>query len=181
MTIPPFPELYTQRLVLMRLQDTDWEVLSFLRSDTAVNAFVDRPPAETQAAALAFIQKINTAIDTGHSYYCKLTERGSPTMIGSICLWNFSTDRQTAEIGYDLSPTHQGKGLMTEAIHRIIDFGFHTLKLEALEAYTHHQNKRSRTVLERTGFTLLPDKKDPDVEHNVVYELKKAGSDGVEW
>ena len=70
-----FPEIETERLVLTQLTNSDWEMVCFLRSDKDVNKFVDRPGAETKEDALAFIYKINTAIESGNSYYWKITER----------------------------------------------------------------------------------------------------------
>ena len=37
-------------------------------------------------------------------------------MIGSICLWNFTDNQKSAEIGYDLSPKYQRKGIMNEIV-----------------------------------------------------------------
>ena len=42
-----FPQLETQRLLLRELEDSDWESISFLRSDEKVNQFVVRPKAES--------------------------------------------------------------------------------------------------------------------------------------
>ena len=83
-------------------------------------------------------------------------------MIGSICLWNFSEDQKTAEIGYDLSPDYQGKGIMHESLCRIIEFGFQNLNLEFIEAFTHYKNEPSKKLLENNGFKLVPGKKDED-------------------
>jgi len=130
MTNNNFTELETDRLLLTRLKTSDWKMISFLRSDQEVNKFVKRSSAATQEEALTFIQKINHSIDHQHSYYWKIAERNNDQMIGSICLWNFSEDEKSAEIGYDLSPDYQGKGIMNESLSRIIEFGFQNLNLE---------------------------------------------------
>ena len=127
MTNNNFTELETDRLLLTRLKTSDWKMISFLRSDQEVNKFVKRSSAATQEEALTFIQKINHSIDHQHSYYWKIAERNNDQMIGSICLWNFSEDEKSAEIGYDLSPDYQGKGIMNESLSRIIEFGLELL------------------------------------------------------
>ncbi|WP_298508869.1 GNAT family N-acetyltransferase [uncultured Kordia sp.] len=168
-----FPEIQTERLLLKRLGNADWEIISFLRSDKTVNEFVKRPSAETKEKALAFIEKINNGIDNQLLYYWKITEKDASEMIGSICLWNFSEDKKTAEVGYDLHPKHQGKGIMNETLKGIIEFGFQKLNLDLIEAYTHRQNESSKKLLKKNGFTLIEGKIDPDNADNSVYELKK--------
>ena len=172
MTNDNFPELETDRLLLTRLKTSDWKMISFLRSDQEVNKFVKRSSAATQEEALEFIQKINHSIDHQHSYYWKIAERNNDQMIGSICLWNFSEDQETAEIGYDLSPDYQGKGIMHESLCRIIEFGFQNLNLEFIEAFTHYKNEPSKKLLENNGFKLVPGKKDEDNYDNIIYKLK---------
>lgn len=50
-----FKEIETERLHLRKLKESDWEVISFLRTDPDVNAFVQRPPAPDKKSALAFL------------------------------------------------------------------------------------------------------------------------------
>ena len=179
MTKNNFPEIQTERLLLMRLENSDWKMISFLRSDKNVNEFVKRPSAETKEKALAFIEKINTGIDNRDFYYWKITEKNKNKMIGSICLWNFSKDYKKAEIGYDLSPNYQRKGIMNESLKNVTKFGFQKLNLDLIEAYTHSKNKSSKKLLEKNGFNLVQGKKDKDNADNIIYELKKPAAHTV--
>ncbi|MFT5915665.1 MAG: ribosomal-protein-alanine N-acetyltransferase [Bacteroidia bacterium] len=95
-------------------------------------------------------------------------------MIGSICLWNFSEDRKIAETGYDLSPKFQGRGLMSEALKAILEFGFQNLNLDLIEAYTQKNNESSRKMLEKNMFKLAMNRKDEENSANLIYELQKA-------
>jgi ribosomal-protein-alanine N-acetyltransferase len=167
-----FPEIQTQRLLLRRLLPSDWESVSFLRSDIKVNEFVKRPPAESKEKALSFINKISTGINNQNLYYWAISENNNDEMIGSICLWNFSTDNKIAEVGYDLKPKHQGKGIMAESLKSIIAFGFNKLKIDTIEAFTHKHNISSKKLLERNGFTLAIGKQDEHNANNIVYEIK---------
>ena len=174
-----FPEIKTKRLSLRRLEKSDWEAVSFLRSDKHVNEFVKRPSAETREKALEFISKINKGFENQDLYYWKITEKNQNEMIGSICLWNFSNDKKVAEIGYDLSPNYQGRGIMSESLKNVIDFGFKNLNLDFIQAYTHHQNTSSTTLLERNGFILVQGKKDEYNLDNIIFELKKPASNNL--
>jgi ribosomal-protein-alanine N-acetyltransferase len=98
-------------------------------------------------------------------------------LIGTICLWNFSADHTIAEIGYELEPAFQGKGLMSEAVQCVIDFGFNSLHLKALEAFTHKDNTSSMHVLLKNNFQLDPNRKDEENEDNRIYILANASKE----
>lgn len=170
MSAIPFQELKTKRLLLRKLKESDWDVVSYLRSDPIVNQFVKRSTAETKEKALEFIEKANKQTDTSEIYQWCISLPDDQKMIGSICLWNLSDDRKIAEVGYDLAPAHHGKGIMNEALIAVIDFGFNQLKLDKIEAYTQRNNKNSKKLLEKNGFAIAEDKFDEDNELNLVYE-----------
>ena len=151
-------------------------MISYLRSDKEVNEFVKRPSAESKEKALEFISKINLGIDGENMFYWVITERDSDQMIGSICLWNFSKDRKTAEVGYDLSPKFQRKGIMNEALVSVLKYGFEKMSLSLIEAYTHRKNESSKKLLERNSFVFIENREDENNLDNVIYELKKATS-----
>lgn len=169
-----FTEIKTTRLILRELKKSDWETISYLRSDSDVNKFVKRPSAETKAKALVFIKKISAGMKKQNMYYWSISEVNHSEMIGSICLWNFSNDRKTAETGYDLSPKHQRKGIMDEALKSVIRFGFNNLNLEAIEAFTHKENIRSKNLLKRNKFTLNQERTDDHNLNNIIFEIKLA-------
>lgn len=107
----------------------------------------------------------------GISIYWVLALKEAPTQcIGAISLWQFSEDKKTAEVGYDLHPKYQGKGYMSEALRAVLEFGFKSLDLNTIKAYTHIDNVPSKTLLEHHAF-VLTNQKDVDVPTNVVYSL----------
>lgn len=163
-----YQELTTERLRLRKPRTSDWETISYLRTDPTINQFVFRSPAETQEKALAFLKPIIANIDVGKAYYWAITPKEQDQMIGTICLWNFSKDGSSGELGYDLSLAHQGKGLMGEAVDHVVQFAFEALNLNILEAHTHQDNHPSKRLLERHGFKLTA-KKDPEMPHNQIY------------
>ena len=173
-----FPEIKTERLLLRRLKYSDWEIISFLRSDKIVNKYVDRPSARTQTEANDFIKRINNNFETSKSFYWCISKCDNNEMIGSICLWNISEDQKTAEVGYDLCPNFQGKGIMSEALKSILTYGFNNLNLEKIEAFTHFENESSRRLLVKNNFILIEGRTDDDNKNNVIYviENKQASS-----
>ena len=61
-------------------------------------------------------------------------------------------DHCRGEIGYALSPEFWGKGYMTEALNKMIDFAFNDLKLHSIEANVNPNNNSSIKLLKRCGF-----------------------------
>lgn len=173
------PALLTNRLLLRPLEPSDHEQIQSLRSDESVNQFLDRPKTITCEEARAFINKIDEGFKKNEWLYWAITFNNDKLLnrpakesketkvtlpnaesniatvnklIGTICLWNISTDRRTAEIGFELLPEFQCKGIMSESIARIIDFGFHYANLKTIEAYTHPNNFASIKLLEKYSF-----------------------------
>lgn len=55
-------------------------------------------------------------------------------------------------IGYALSEAYWGKGYATEAVKKVIQYGFEELGLEIISVYHYPHNKRSQRVIEKCGF-----------------------------
>ena len=76
-----------------------------------------------------------------------------------------------AEIGYALLPGFQGKGIMQEAIEKVIEYGFISMKLKSIVADLKPANIKSIKLLERNGFIYTGKPKEEDM---VIYTLSKA-------
>lgn len=159
----PLPILKTDRLALRPLQLSDDHKIFALRSNEDVNRYLGRKPRAFIDEARNFIQ----AIVENQSFYWAITLNGANELIGIICLYNLSDDNQRAEIGYELLPDFQGKGIMQEAIAAVIDLAFQHLQLNLLEAYTHHENQASSRLLEKLDFK----RQDVNEENMVLYTL----------
>ncbi len=112
------------------------------------------------------ILKLKDDNENDINYFWVIEKNGQ--MAGSICVWGFNRDRTEAELGYELLPAAQGRGIMTKAVKEIITFSFQVLHLHQLYAYTHKENDSSLRLLKRCGFHYLLDAADD----NVVYVIK---------
>ncbi|OUJ69795.1 GNAT family N-acetyltransferase [Hymenobacter crusticola] len=148
----PFPVLKTGRLLLRQLRRSDDHDILALRSNDNVNRYLDRQPSKSIDDARNFIHTINENVQRDDALYWAITLNGADNVIGTVCLFNFSENALKAEIGYELLPDFQGKGLMQEALSTVIHFGFHQVGLHVIEAYTRFENQRSTSVLEKLHF-----------------------------
>ncbi|MCB9234093.1 MAG: GNAT family N-acetyltransferase [Bacteroidia bacterium] len=169
-----FPLLSTPRLMLRALNLSDDRTVFALHTDLEVTKYLDRPLPVELAGAREFIQKINRGVERGEWYYWAMALKDQPEMIGTICLWNLSLEREKADVGFELLPAFQGKGYMQEALETIIQFAFRKLDMQVIRAYTHAENEKSIRILQRNGFQVLKHisaEEDPDGVPAILFEL----------
>ena len=177
----PFPSLTTERLSLRKLSSDDANEIYFLRSDKQINKYIDRSRAASIDDAYNFINKTNQSIDNNELVDWAITFKNDSRLIGSICFWNLSRKENKAEIGYELLPDFQGKGIAYEAMLVVLDYGFNIMSLNKIEAYTHKENLASIKLLEKFRFvrdTQEESKIDFTVENpnTTVYSLWKKNN-----
>jgi len=169
-----FPIIKTARLTLNKIELNDADSIFFLRSSPEVTRYIQRDPYTDVQQAVDFIEMITKQLDSGESVTWALRNSETNEMMGSICLWSFSEDRKTAEMGYDMKPEFQGKGHMSEAMKAIVNYGLEELGLTQIEAFTSQYNEPSKNLLLKNGFVLNPFRKDEDDHNNLIYELRKT-------
>jgi ribosomal-protein-alanine N-acetyltransferase len=108
---------------------------------------------ETREYLTYVAQRYRTGDFYDWSVVDKESGRTDGRMIGTCGFTSFSCPNDTAEIGYVLNPSYQGRGLATEAVRRVLTFGFEELKLHRIEAHFIEGNDASRRLMERVGMT----------------------------
>lgn len=148
----PFPLLTTPRLTLRRLTPDDVMPMFRLRSDPQAMKFVPRPLAVTPDDAMKHIALIDQKINENEGINWAITLNGSDDFIGIIGLYVIKKENFRAEIGYMLLPEHHNNGYVSEAIGRVLEYGFGDLKLHSVEAIIDPENTPSERVLQKNGF-----------------------------
>ena len=148
----PFPILTTERLTLRQLSTDDRQDILALRSDSEINKYLDREPSKTIDDAINFIKKVNDNIKNNNSIYWVISLTSTKTFVGTICLFDFSNEKNSCEIGYELMTKFQSQGIMKEATERVIDYAFQTLQFQKITAFTHNGNLNSTKLLTKLNF-----------------------------
>ncbi|WP_281616169.1 GNAT family protein [Flammeovirga sp. SubArs3] len=78
--------------------------------------------------------------------------------------------RLNAEIGYWIGEKYWNKGIITEAIEQVTQYGFETLQLERIFAGVFDYNKGSMKALEKNGFQLEGIHRRAIVKNDVIYD-----------
>ena len=135
----PFPVLTTGRLILRQLAMDDQQSVFTLRSDAAINKYLEREPASDN-------------IKNNNSIYWVITLAETKTFAGTISLFNFSDEKNSCEIGYELMTEFQGQGIMKEAAEKVVDYVFQALQFQKIIAFAHNDNQHSAKLLTRLNF-----------------------------
>ncbi len=168
-----FPILTTDRLTLRQLASNDEREIFSLRSDSEINKYLDRQTSTSIDDARNFINKVNENISKKDSLYWAITLSEKNVLIGTICLFSFSDENDKCEIGYELLTNYQGQGIMKEAVEKVIDYAFNTIKVQTIEAIFHRDNQGSLKLLEKFALrdSNEPGNADPDL---IYYHLTNS-------
>ncbi|WP_343588890.1 GNAT family N-acetyltransferase [Flavobacterium sp.] len=148
----PFPIIETERIILDRITDKDVEEVFELRSNPETMKYIPRPLVKNHEDALEHIQMINEKIESNIGINWGIRLKDDPKLLGIIGYYRIQPENYRAEIGYMLSPDHHGKGIIPEAVNRLIKYGFEDLKLHSIEAVIDPENYASEKVLQKCGF-----------------------------
>lgn len=127
----------------------------------------DRLQAKAELEKLIMIQKSNEYV------FCALFQKESNEFIGEAGILSYNINANRCVIGYNLLPCFWNKGYATEISRHLVQYAFHHMKVERVEALADKQNIASCRVLEKSGLllegTLKHFAKINDSYHDVCY------------
>ena len=148
----PFPYLKTQRLILRRITRDDAVDFFAIRSNIEIMAAIDREPLKSMDEMFSLMALIEENIDRNESIAWAVCLKEDNQMIGHFGFHKIDFINHWAEIGYALLPHFQGKGLATEGINAILEYGFNHLRFHSVDANVNPVNKSSIALLIKNGF-----------------------------
>ncbi len=167
--------LDTDRLILrtFRLTDID-DFFEYCQMET-VGPNAGWMPHKNKEVSISFIKKFIKKEEVWAIYH-----RLDKKVIGSVGLHK-KIDSQTNEvfyeIGYVLSTTYEGIGLMTETVKRVIRHAFIDLKLKEIKVSHFFENDKSRRAIEKCNFKYIKNFKyntqDFGEKESKIYNLSK--------
>ncbi|MDR1437740.1 MAG: GNAT family N-acetyltransferase [Puniceicoccales bacterium] len=144
-------KLETERLVLRPLEESDAErIIEFMgeKDVTQYLLFFGYPINEDQVRQ--WLKNVLGA-QPEHCAYWAITLRKTGKLIGVLSLTMDNYHHKT-EMGYWSAKEYWGKGYMTEAAWRAIEYSFDELKLHRVELTHMVANKGSQRVAEKLGY-----------------------------
>ncbi len=148
----PFQNLETDRLLLRQITPEDVNEIFALRSNAETMKYIPRPLCKTNEEALEHIKMIQNKLEKNEGINWAITLKGNTKLIGIIGHYMIRWEHFRSEIGYMLLPQYHEKGIMTEAIKLMVDYGFEQMKMHSIEGIIDPKNIASARVLEKNGF-----------------------------
>lgn len=145
------PKLETERLILRKLEITDANDVFDYAKYPEVAKYVTWETHKSIEDAKGFINwtlgRYNN--DEAGEWGIELKETGR--IIGAIGFVQLDQQNSYGSIGYVLSKEYWGRGIMTEAVTRLIFFGFNDMELNRIEAFHALENEASGKVMQKSG------------------------------
>ena len=147
------PVLETERMILRPLTMDDLEAAFKWAGDPRVNKYMIYPLYKSKEDGIEWINSLYKDEDK-KDFGFVLKETGE--LIGSGGIY-YHPERGLWSIGYNLAYDYWNRGLTTEAMKKIIEWGHQTLGVNEVAATFAVDNIGSRRVMEKLGMTFLED------------------------
>lgn len=147
-----FPTLETERLCLREISKDDAEALFTCFSNENVTRYYGQETLQNLAQAAAFVDFFAENFKEKRGIRWGIEIKGNRGIIGTIGFNAWSPKHKRAEIGYEIHPTQWRKGFTSEAVYKVIQYGFDELGLTRIGAVVFVHNEASNNLLSKVGF-----------------------------
>ena len=114
-------------------------------------SYYDGRPASNLNEAIEMQKKINQDYLQGNSIHWGIVDAQSSKLVGT-CGYYRGFVNNTGELGYVLKPSFEGRGYMSNALKKVIEFGINNIGLQKIIAITGKSNIKSQNVLKKLNF-----------------------------
>lgn len=148
-----FETLETERLFLRKLSPKDFAYVFANYSKADIMTFFGFQSEEEYQTAKLKSDKGYATYNRSIAFF-QLIDKTTNSVIGACGFHNWYFDHRRAEIGYNMfTDDFKGNGFMSEALEKIIDYGFTKMNLHRIEALVGTQNVPSLKLMEKFHFT----------------------------
>lgn len=174
-----FEEIITNRTILRKLTQESFDSIYF---DMSQDEQLEILGITSIEELLKEKEKYKKGLSTHNKkfLYHQIIDKKTNKIIGWCGFHTWYTDHNRAEIGYGLfDDNYKNKGIMSEVIVSILNYGFNNMNLERIEAFVSPNNMPSIRLLKRMKFKEEGLLKDHYFENNkmddsIVFALLKS-------
>ena len=154
MFLPVSFRIVTPRLILRIPSEADIPHIFSATRQAGFNDGMAWEAPEMEAELIAPLERSLESWKIGTGIAFTIEQQQTGDFLGRISIRKTKT-ANIWNIGFFTHPNHQGKGIMTEAVKAILQFGFTHLKANSIEAAYALWNKASERVLHKNGFQFV--------------------------
>jgi [ribosomal protein S5]-alanine N-acetyltransferase len=144
--------LETERLILRAVEEDDAPDLFPIMNDPEVTENLLLPHPYPEERVTQWIISGREALQRAERYEIAVVPKDTGRAIGVCSLYRVSWEHMSAELVYWIGKEYWGKGYITEAARRMLEFGFKELGLERICVGCFARNTASERVIEKLGF-----------------------------
>jgi len=149
--------LHTKRLTLRRFTNSDAEVMfNNYANDSEVTKFLSWEPHGNIEVTKELLSSWEHNYENLSCYNWAIIFDND--LIGSIALLNPNDELCEAEAGYCMMKKHWSKGIMAEALSKVIEFAFNTIGFKRIFAKHDVKNPNSGKVMQKCGMQYIETK-----------------------
>ena len=173
--------LETPRLLIRPFELSDAEDMFEMDKNPEVHKYLWQTPTQTideTIKIIAYIQKQYAENNIGR-FATILKETGEFIGWTGIKYINDHIENGNSnfyDYGYRLSEKFWNKGFATEASMAWLDYGFNSMKIDKMNAYTHFENGASNHILKKVGFQFVENYQD---ENDVTWKWWQMVNSGL--
>ncbi len=149
--VKPFPVLTTERLYLRQITAADiYEVFRGLSHPEVIRHYgISFNTLEATQEQMDWYANMIKE-DTGRCW--AICSADNQVFYGVVTLVFWKKKHRKAETGYWIFPEYWGKGIVSEALKKVLDYGFREMNLHRITAESDDDNAGSIGVLKKLGF-----------------------------
>ncbi|TMM56976.1 GNAT family N-acetyltransferase [Maribacter algarum] len=159
-----FPQLVAKRLILDQIKPADISaIVSYAGNIKIVENTRSMPHPYHEEDAISWMNMANQGFKNKDNYIFAMRLKDTHAFVGGIGL-TLDIQNNRAELGYWLAEGYWNRGLTTEAVQAILQFGFEELNLNKIIAVYITTNAASGKVMIKNGMVKEGEFKDHDVK-----------------
>ena len=143
------PTIFTERLIIREMKESDVKALSRWMPDRSLYAYWGKGPGRSELDPKLLFEKESKG---RKSFHFGIAEKENDEIIGDIYVYLIENDRM-ASVAVRLAASSQGKGYGTEALDAMTRFCFEHTELQRLWTQVDVRNIASQRMLEKCGYT----------------------------
>jgi ribosomal-protein-alanine N-acetyltransferase len=175
------PRLETERLVLRKLKPQDENDIFEYASDDEVTRFLTWPSHKSVENSRSFISFTLGRYEKDEAGEWGIVLKETGKLIGSIGVVSCDMNNRRAEIGYVLSRNYWGRGIMPEAVSRVVKFAFEEMKLNRIECCHFLLNEKSGRVMQKVGMSFEGVAREKIFAKNRYWDVKQYAILRSDW
>lgn len=145
------PTLYTKRLILRKMNIRDDEDVYEYSRDPRVSRYLLWYPHDSLKTTRGYLKYIEKRYKCATFYDWAIVLKEENKMIGTCGFTSLDVENNKGEVGYVVNASYWNRGIASEALEAVMQFGFTELDLHRIEAKYMVENPVSARVMEKAG------------------------------